>query len=310
MLARAVELARAGRHRDAENLLCDVPPTAVTPAMLDLRARIHAQQGHLAEAKALWTRLLGLDPTNESAKAALDCISKIEAQDAPRNDDSLKTTSRATRPRSTVAALMALWRIRRRLTRKLKEISKIAAEQSATATRLGELERAQKAWIHGLPIEERPNVNLNVPGVFLRGEGSEVVVTFDPGLFSAASATLTKEAKPTLSVLGWQLEPYVGSISIEVVGQTDKLPEPCDHASRDITTLGMLRAMAVFEHLTQTSKLQGRMFSLRTSTEFLLPSAIQEPDNHTGDHAVVLRIGWGTLPVKGSASTSGPSIED
>jgi hypothetical protein len=79
-LSRAAELARRGSYRGAEMILGQLLPGDSGPAPLDLLARIRAQQGCYPEAKALWTRVLEILPTDAAASAGLARIAQIEGQ--------------------------------------------------------------------------------------------------------------------------------------------------------------------------------------------------------------------------------------
>ena len=79
-VAEAVGLARQGRHSEAEALLGALDDSdRHSPAVLDLLARIRAQQQHTDEAEALWKEALAIDPGNPSYQAALDRLALIRA---------------------------------------------------------------------------------------------------------------------------------------------------------------------------------------------------------------------------------------
>jgi len=247
--SRATELARAGRYDDAEALLKDLVPVGLPTTALDLLARIRAQQGRLAEAKALWVQLSQLDPCDQAAQAALGRIARIEGRHRGRG----------------LSLFSAYSRLRQFMRRE-----KAADKTSQNANPLG--------------------LTVRVPGVVLRQMDDEVIVTFDFNPFSGPGATLEKKGKEVLSVLGWQLEPYVGRIAIEVVGQPDALPQDGDTVPRDVSALGMERAFAVFSHLVETTKLQARMFSLRTGEDFLMARGSDVSDSDVACPPIVLRI--------------------
>ncbi len=75
-LAQATELARAGQYAAALDLLNGSPEVGTSPAGLDLRARMCAQQGRLAEAEALWLEARRLDPQNSAYAAGLAEIAR------------------------------------------------------------------------------------------------------------------------------------------------------------------------------------------------------------------------------------------
>lgn len=72
VLSQATRLARDGRLAEAEQLLAGRAHSPDAPAVvLDLLAKLHAQQGRLSEARELWTRALRADPGNPAMAAAL-----------------------------------------------------------------------------------------------------------------------------------------------------------------------------------------------------------------------------------------------
>jgi len=77
-VARASGLARAGRYQEAEALIeQELGRQRERPDLLDLFARIHAQQNHWNDAERAWTQALALDPTNETYKAGLKRVSQM-----------------------------------------------------------------------------------------------------------------------------------------------------------------------------------------------------------------------------------------
>lgn len=76
-ISQAASLARAGQYPQADALL-DTLQGQETAEILDLRARIRAQQGRLGEAQALWERALTLDSGNPDYLEGLDYIRKAQ----------------------------------------------------------------------------------------------------------------------------------------------------------------------------------------------------------------------------------------
>jgi type VI secretion system protein ImpK len=79
LLSKAAELARKGRHAEAAQLLADALTDRgeAAVAVLELLARIYAQQGKFAEAERLWTQVLTLNPSHEVSRRGLDRIARI-----------------------------------------------------------------------------------------------------------------------------------------------------------------------------------------------------------------------------------------
>jgi hypothetical protein len=76
---RALAAARAGDLDEAARLLDGVAPGADAPTVLDLRARVHAQRGELAEADACWARVQELRPDDTGAAAGRRTIAEVRS---------------------------------------------------------------------------------------------------------------------------------------------------------------------------------------------------------------------------------------
>lgn len=71
----AVALARAARYGQAEHILAQLEAQQVLlPSVLDLRGRIHAQQGRYLEAEACWLRGAQLSPGDPRIRRALETL--------------------------------------------------------------------------------------------------------------------------------------------------------------------------------------------------------------------------------------------
>jgi flagellar motor protein MotB len=87
-ISQATELARAGRYDEAGAILKGLRqingPAAVT--VLDLQARIAAQQGRLTEAERFWIQVAQLDPLHDGARRGLARIARMNRAQPRRLD--------------------------------------------------------------------------------------------------------------------------------------------------------------------------------------------------------------------------------
>jgi flagellar motor protein MotB len=269
LMAKAVELARTGRYSEAESVLSEVKEPV--PPRLDLCARIRAQQGRLREAEELWKQACVLDPGNESYRAGLRRIAKMQSR--PVWVASMLPMMVALI--IAVAVVLATVVVTSYVTDLTASISKIAAEQRAMFKR---------------PEEEKaPNVTIEVPGAFTKSVGDKLVVNFESGLFDRGT-DLKPAAKGVLTLLGQQLEPYINRVSIHVEGHTDDVPVLSGQEYRDNVSLGMARAVTVMEHLRATTRLPSSIFSVSSLGESLPPYLNDTPENRARNRTVVLRI--------------------
>lgn len=83
ILISAYALATQERYDEAEDLLQSCPEAYNTVSGMDLLARIRHSQNRIDEARSIWQRILDVDPTNETARKAIDAIDNPE----PESDD-------------------------------------------------------------------------------------------------------------------------------------------------------------------------------------------------------------------------------
>ena len=76
LLAEATELAATGHYAEAEARLAAIPDGRKHPPVLDLLARIRAQQGRPAEAVEFWQMAVQMDPANPEYRAGLAYVEK------------------------------------------------------------------------------------------------------------------------------------------------------------------------------------------------------------------------------------------
>lgn len=73
-ILRAYALASQHRCSEAERMLGSVPDAIRSPSGADLLARIKFEQGDIDSARRIWEEVIRIQPDNEPAKKALECI--------------------------------------------------------------------------------------------------------------------------------------------------------------------------------------------------------------------------------------------
>ncbi len=251
-MARAAAAARSG---DLDAALRELDryhdDSAVTRHrdVTDLRARVHAQRGELAEAERCWRQLLDEDPRDESAAAGLDVYKRQTWGLATR----LPSDAREPRSGSAAVAAGAEQDVRREL-----------AEQRERAAAAAEARRTKA--LDALAREVR------TPGARVERHEDSVEVVFDQGLFSEA-AELTDAGAAQLARLGERLAGRQ-QLRVDVLGHIAQVPDaPASGGS--VTSLW--RAMAAARALSDASG--------RPLTGFSVASAEQRDAPHDTDAA-------------------------
>lgn len=272
-LANATALARAGNYMDAESHLIGIMRGEKThPQVLDLLARINAQQGRLREAEDYWRQALKHDPMNE---ACITGLRHIANRQQPGWNASWKKLFWGVL--LATVFFIGTWSV----WFSLSETMAVINAQKQTLAQLADLSQkqvdlaekvedilSQPAIAAPVPQEEPgqtklpSKVNLNLSGVVLKSENGKTIIRFDKGLFKRGTKLKTN-ACTMLTALGKQLEPYKNQITLQVTGYTDDLPMPPEEKYPDNTSLGLSRALMVVEHLRATTGLSNVPFTIR-----------------------------------------------
>jgi len=254
--AAAVESARTGRYDESARLLNSLP---IGVAVLDLRARIHAQRGQYDEARRLWQAVREREPAHQGASRGLRWL------DGGRRLAWLAGRGGLVWSGVGVLALVLVcllggYRLGRESDRATQavETDNLRQELEAARVRAARAERAVRAVPIPAaipPARKKPNrVLASVAGMHWQTDESANVAIFDQPLFRRGTH-LQPDAADVLTELGKALAPLAAETSIEIVGLTDARPLEGGSPFPNNAALGMARAEAVARHLAKTTDL-------------------------------------------------------
>ncbi|GLY89683.1 OmpA family protein [Actinoallomurus iriomotensis] len=245
-LAQARTLARQGRYSEAEQMLRDMEPGV---PVLDLLARIHAQQGLLEQADECWAAAERLAPGTTEIAEGRRRLARMRGG-ARRSPGRL--VFRAGTAAGLVLTLALLVDIRAELGRHSKAPAP-APVPYAQPSRTPARPTPSAVGMAGM--------NLRLPGVRVGRRSGEIEATFTKGLFREG-ATLSADGRMVLQAIGARLRPYATRISVTVIGHTDGLAMPTGGDYTDNLELGTLRAAVVREVLRGTAGIPTARFSV------------------------------------------------
>ncbi|MFI0366699.1 OmpA family protein [Actinomadura sp. 1N219] len=264
-VAQARALARAGRYAEAEELL----DGEHGPVVLDLKARMYAQQGRLDEADRCWAEVAALSPGDPGAAEGRRRIAQIRAAASPRRFVLARSVFRLGTAAVILLAFVMLadiWQDR---------------DEPATPAPVPSSRPATTPTPSTDPIAA---LKLKGPGLHAVHRTGEIEVTFDRGLFRR-DATLTPRGRAVLANLGRQLRPYADQLSVTVIGHTDNRAVHPGGGYASNAELGMLRATVVREVLRSSARIPTAQFSISTLAGLLPPhpgdGASRDPRNRT-----------------------------
>jgi len=293
-LHKATELARHGRYSEAEAELSALTKEDLDDArVLDLQARIKAQQGDLREANALWYQAMQLQPGNKRYREAFgrsqsDLAKPFHWRKAGRLlrngflvavalgllylSGSFFYEARALildLVERTEAIEQELLQQRGSIASSEKVLSEIigfrneALDIMASHEDLLEIhsnELADIGLIQGEILNSLETTPVDAPKIDVLGirqvvENGSVLLTFEEGLFLYGSV-LRPQARDRIRYLGEALEPYADDYMMAVIGYTDDV----ERKSYGEYPLTLLRAAKVIEVLSKSTLLSEEDF--------------------------------------------------
>jgi flagellar motor protein MotB len=292
LLSRAASLARRGEYAAAESLLGQLPGSGnENPRVLDLLARIQAQQGCFSEAEALWRRALEVEAGNGSYRAGLERIEKMRS----RSPWAIFLLPVGAAFIAILTVILVGFLVRNQIVQ-LREsvLREVAGADSvivgmARERQAKDAAEAEEKVASGTGVPSTQRIEIQLDGATVRTERRDLVVSFDEGLFSSG-ANLKEDAQSLLSELGTQLQPHRSDISIRVVGHTDDIQVPNGSAYADNARLGLARAVAVADYLSRDAGLPVDQFLLRSAGESEPPYPNDTWANRLRNRTVVLEI--------------------
>ena len=138
-------------------------------------------------------------------------------------------------------------------------------------------------------VRSSPSFELVVSGAQVEERNGTLVVTFDEGIFTKVDQ-LRPDASDALQDLARQLAPYGDRVSVLVTGYTDNEPVPKNRPYKTNYDLGMLRALAVANHLIGDAGMLRSVVSTRSLGEKGAPYPNDTAENRARNRTVVITV--------------------
>ncbi|RKT55178.1 tetratricopeptide repeat protein [Saccharothrix australiensis] len=267
-LDRAHTAARAGDLDRAARLLDELDAAGGSTAdSLDLRARVHAQQGDLAAADACWVRVLRLSPDDSRARAGRDTIARIASGHRARP---LLTAGRAVAATAAVVGVALVGAVVAGVPDRASPPPVASAdagddridEQQWLAQQLAAAEHAREEAADRLARDlDALAAAFALPGVRAERRAEDVRLVFDSGLFSA-DAEFAPGSWPLLAEVGRRLAGVRAAAT--VVGHVVAVPGGRTSGG---STVALWRAQAAAQALAEGGGLPLTAFTLTTADQ-------------------------------------------
>lgn len=218
------------------------------PILLELQAKIFAQQGKFKEAEFLWKKCLQTEPDNIKYISALKRMNKLLRSKAMKFGWNFRLLLKV-----AVSLLFLFlfflfihWRV------EIKEqLSSLNSKQDALNLKIDSLQNFK------LIENDLLNIIMNrltaIKGLSIKQSENEIVVVFDEGLFSKGIEIIPNQTDIVLK-LSKMLEPFAGKIDINILGSADNIPITRGKYQSN-NALCIARAYVIYDLLYENSRI-------------------------------------------------------
>lgn len=257
-LTMASNLARQGQYQ-AANEICNeiLKDRGNNSRVIDLQARIFAQQGQLDNAKSLWEQAQKLDPSNIKIQKALDKTNKT--------NNYLSQFYSLRKIWLSIFSIIIIGSIILILYpfNNFQNKPGIEVLKSDASSLNQPVEVTDKDVINDTAYQflldhpdflKPPHFTQEIEGITIEPIGNKLKLVFNDGLFNEA-VNLKPEAKKSLGILCEYLENYQDQYNYTIYGCTDDL-KVYSKLFRDNLDLGKSRAMFLYDYLIVNTKIR------------------------------------------------------
>jgi tetratricopeptide (TPR) repeat protein len=318
---QALDLAEAGDLQKAEEILSQLVSENPSCEHMDMLARVWAQEGRLEEARSLWERVVAKYPNHANANAALRRVSRrqkgrkiaIRGQTIIVSilalamlgffvhstwklatlENDLKHIGDQLSIQPTAIVIKVQEPVDIHIPNPSEEIlpelasleKKMLKSMDAGFSGVSKIS-AQVEYLEGQlsfqPTDESIYLPIDIPGVTVLDNDSELKLSFENGLYSYESV-LHDQGKEQLLMLGHQLEPYVDEIEIIVYGYSDDI-------EKSVELLNYYRAVRVVQFMTEKTQVPIGIFTIRDPGTTPSPFPNDSFENRSRNRTVVIQI--------------------
>jgi flagellar motor protein MotB len=276
VLARATVLARKGLYSASESLLKSLPDgdKARIP-VLDLLARIHAQNGRFSDAEHMWKRIIEIDSANQDGLRGIRRVAKM------RNRPTWLPSALVILATAVLAALMGT---------AIYVSHYVRQRQLSARSQTGE----------GMIRDPKPDraspgdsgqilPNFMSQGVQVRKTAQGVEIVFEKGLF-LHGIKFRPDGISDLSRLADQLRRSGAGMSLTLEGSSDDVPVHSGSRYSDNLALRLARSESVFREMVRAGA-DADAFSFKSLSN--APFANDSPENRARNRTVIIFVSPG-----------------
>lgn len=254
-----------------------------TPVVLDLQAKIAAQQGNFKEAEFLWKKCLAADPDNTGYIAALNRINKLLTSKAFRFYGFIKLL--IITAAILLFAILILLFIRRQ-NQINDKLSLLSGKQNLTGVRIDSVP-VPKIVATELLATINDKVN-TIKGINTTKTSNELLIVFNSGLFSRGTKIDSLKITPLLQ-LAKMLESFAGKVVIKIIGSTDDVPIKQGKFQSNMR-LSIERASMIHDLIYKNSRIPNEDLLIGSINETNYMFSNDNAENRSKNRTVIIKV--------------------
>jgi len=252
--------------------------------VLDLQAKIAAQQGKFREAEFLWKKCLKAEPDNPEFIAALNRINKIVSSKSGRFYYLFKLLNVITIVFLIIVLLFFFFY--ERIDRK-QQLDFIVSQNEAMISKVEKI-ADHKGDFDKLMVKISDRMR-TIDGITVDSNKNEITLFFNEGLFIRGD-NIKSNQMITLNNISQILSPFAGRIIVKIIGSTDNTPISLSNTFRTNDDLSIYRAKAVFEWIYKFSRIQREDLIIDSLNKLNSKFTNDTPENRMKNRTVIIKI--------------------
>jgi flagellar motor protein MotB len=285
--ALSTEAACRGDYSLATTYISDlIKSSGEIPVLIDLQAKIYAQQGKLKDAESLWKKCIMADPDSDAYVRALNQVRKLQKSMVYKNLYIYRLIA------AIIIIFLLSFFIVNLLINRSETITKIGALQKQQEYLLEKLDSTiniENTSIPGDLLDQIMKKVALISGITVLGKNNGLYITFKDGLFSSGTA-IKNNLKPDMTELSRVFEKYSDKIIIMIFGSTDDVPLKNDSRYKNNSELSEARALSAYKYINENSRIPNENILIGKVSEESVPFSNYRSEEKIKNRTVLIKV--------------------
>jgi len=259
-------------------------PESVT--LMNLQAKIYAQQGKFTEAAYLWRKCLKIDPDNNKFISALYRIDQLQVSKVYRHLFLAKLLGGLCLIAGFILLISFLLTA---IKRQSNDLRILRNQQTLLQNKIDSLTFLETTMVSSGILNEIKTSLWNIDGISMEERKEGLTVTFNEGIFMNGDK-LSKSGSDKVIQVAKTLDPFTGRITLVVMGCSDDIPINNAERFQSNQAIRLARSVAVHKLISENSRILPEDILTGTNNESHVPFNNENTVNRLKNRTVTIRI--------------------